>query len=136
MKTNFLYPWSLVLLSVSLLFFGCAKTFLVSKDCNTYFFGSNNQALYKVLCQSGDLEKVLVDSGLPPDVQAGLHQAQCVDRSRENLNSIYGGLSRDQQEALKSAFRKNGYEINAHPAPNYRVYPYYDNLNFCPPEQY
>jgi hypothetical protein len=123
-----------VLLSALLLFTGCTKTFLVSKDCNTYFFGSNNQTLYRMLCTSGDLEKVLADARLSEDVLAGLYQAQCTDRSREKLERIYGSLSRKQQEALKSAFRKHGYEINAYPAPNFRVYPYYDNVNFCPPD--
>ncbi len=121
----------------SVLAAACAKTFLVSKDCTTYYFGSQDQKLYDMLCTAGDLQKVLIDSGLPEDARGPLYQAQCTERSKEKLDTIYGGLNREQQEALKSAFRKQGYEINAKPAPNYRVYPYYDNvLNFCPPEPY
>lgn len=123
-----------VLLSALLLFTGCTKTFLVSKDCDTYFFGSNNQTLVRMLCTSGDLKKVLADARLSEDVVAALYQAQCADRSREKLERIYGSLSREEQEALQSAFRKHGYEINAKPAPNFRFYPDYDNVNFCPPE--
>ncbi len=127
----------LVVLSVAcitLFCIGCTKTFLISKDCNTYFFGSNDQTLYNMLCASGDLEKVLNDAQLPADTQAGFYKAQCTDRSRQNLNDIYGSLSHEQQEALKSAFRKHGYEINVKPTPNYHIYPYYDNVNFCPAE--
>ncbi len=128
---------AILLIITSVLAAGCAKTFLVSKDCTTYYFGSQDQKLYDMLCTAGDLQKVLSDSGLPEDARGALYQAQCTERSKEKLDAIYGGLGREQQEALKSAFRKHGYEINAKPAPNYRVYPYYDNvLNFCPPEPY
>ncbi len=89
-----------------------------------------------MLCTSGDLKKILADAALPEESDANLYEAQCSDRSREKLDRIYASLNPEQQEALKSAFRKHGYEINAKPAPNYRVYPYYDNVNFCPPEQY
>lgn len=126
-------PKQAVLLSALLLFTCCSKTFLVSKDCTTYFFGSQDQAFYKKLCTSGDLQKVLADAVLPEDARAGLYEAQCIDRSREKLDRIYASLSRDQQETLKSAFRRHGYEINAKPAPNYQFYPYYDNVNYCPP---
>ncbi len=43
-----------VLFLASLLFIGCAKTFLVSKDCQTYFFGSSDLILYRMLSTSGD----------------------------------------------------------------------------------
>ncbi len=126
----------LVPIASALLITGCAKTFLVSKDCTTYFFGSQDQKLYGMLCTSGDLRKVLADTALPEEARAGLYQAQCIDRSREKLDHLYASLDREQQDSLKAAFRKQGYEINAKPAPNYQVYPYYDNVNFCPPEQY
>ncbi len=124
----------LVMISASLLFTGCAKTFLVSKDCNTYFFGSQDQTLYRMLCTSGDLEAVLTDAALPADVRTGLLEAQCTYRSQEKLDRLYTSLGSEQQGALKSAFRKHGYEINEKPAPNFHIYPYYDNVNFCPPE--
>jgi hypothetical protein len=125
-----------VLLAMSLFFIGCAKTFLVSKDCKTYFFGGTDRTLFNMLCTSGDLQKVLADSGLPEATRAGLYEAQCEDRSRGKLDVIYVSLSHDQQDASKSAFRKRGYEINVKETPNYHVYPYYDNVNFCLPEQY
>jgi hypothetical protein len=123
-----------VLLTAVLLLAGCTKTFLVSRDCNTFFFGSDHPALYRTLCASGDLEKVLADAGLSEDVRAGLYQAQCTDRSREKVENIYGSLTSEQQEALKSAFRKHGYEINTHPAPNFRYDSYDDYWSFCPPD--
>jgi hypothetical protein len=119
----------------ALLNIGCAKTFLLSKDCNTYFFGSSNETLYTMLCTSGDLEQVLNDAQLPQDVKSGLYKAQCAERSREAVDTIYASLSPEQQDVLKSAFRQHGYEINAKSTPNFHVYPHYDNINFCPPEQ-
>lgn len=122
-----------VVVAAFLLFVGCPKTFLISKDCTTYFFGSQDQKLYTLLCTSGDLRKIVDEAGLPEDMRGGLYEAQCTERSREKLDSLYASLGSEQRDALKSAFRRHGYEINAKPAPNYRVYPYYDNVNFCPP---
>lgn len=128
---------TLSILAAAFLFFvGCAKTFLISKDCTTYFFGSQDQKFYTLLCASGDLQAIVAEAGLPEDMRRGLYEAQCTERSREKLDTLYASLTTGQQDALKSAFRKHGYEINVKPAPNYRVYPYYDNVNFCPPEQY
>lgn len=133
MNRRLLFGTMLVLFSASLICIGCAKTFLLSKDCKTYYFGDANETLYKMLCPSGDLQKVLTDSGLPEDTRASLYEAKCTDRSREKLDRIYASMSRDQQKALKSAFRKHGYEINVKDAPNLR-YPFYDEVYFCPPE--
>ncbi|HSB52492.1 MAG TPA: hypothetical protein VLD40_07515, partial [Dissulfurispiraceae bacterium] len=47
---------SLVLIMLCLLAVmsaGCASTFLISKDCKTYFFGEVNETTYKMLCLSG-----------------------------------------------------------------------------------
>ncbi len=111
-------------LLLSLLCIACAKTFLVSKDHATYFFGSPDQTLYEMLCTSGDLQKILADAGLPEDARTGLYRAQCNDRSTEELDRVYSSLSQDQQEALKSSFRKHNFEINVKPSPNFRFYPY------------
>lgn len=124
----------IVLLTLySLLFVAaCAKTFLVSKECKTYFFGSADEGLYTLLCASGDFTKILDDSGLPQDVKDGLYKAQCVERSKAEVDELYTTLTPDQKEKLKFAFVKHGYEINYKPLPNYQYDNYIDNINFCP----
>ncbi len=137
-KTLGIYLATMVALG-SVLLAGCARTFLISKDCTTYYLGSQEQKLHDVLCASGDFPKILNDSGLPEEASTELYEAQCTKRSREKLQSAYGGLSREQQEALRSAFRKNGYEINSKPAPNFRAFGQFtapDAIDLCPPGSY
>ncbi len=117
-------PKMWVVLSSALLCIACARTFLVSKDHAAYFFGSSDQTLYEMLCTSGDFQKILADAGLPEDARTGLYEAQCTDRSPGKMDSIYASLSHEQQESLKSAFRRHHYDINVKPAPNFRFNPY------------
>ncbi len=110
----------------------CASTFLVSKDCKTYYFGSTEEGLYKMLCTTGDLMRVLDDGALPPEMRAGLYDAQCVERSRDRVNALYQSLTSEQKSALKSAFSRHGYYVNYKPIGNYDFDNLLDNINFCP----
>ena len=38
---------------------GCTSNFLITKDGKSYFFGSRDDAIYKMLCESGDLKMIL-----------------------------------------------------------------------------
>jgi hypothetical protein len=115
---------------------GCASTFLVSKDCRTYYFGSPEEGPYKMLCASGDLKKVLDDSALPQEIKESLYKAQCRDRSKESVKKIYASLTDDQKEELKFSFQKHGYYVNYKPVPNYQYnYYYVSNREFCPSER-
>jgi hypothetical protein len=121
-----------LLLAVLIPINGCASTFLVSKDCNTYYFGSTQEKLYNMLCSSGDLEKVLNSADLPPLYRDSLYRFQCVDRSHDGVVRIYTDLSSDQKDRLKDAFKEHGYEINSRPTDNFHVYPLGVNPDFCP----
>ena len=111
---------------------GCTSTFMVSKECSTYYLGSTTDGVYRMLCETGDFERVLADAGLPSDIAQRLYEAQCRERSREVFLSAYQRLSPAQQDSLKSAFRENGYEINAKPADNLRLPDPDRRLFFCP----
>ncbi len=114
---------------------GCATTFLLSKDCNTYFFGDTDETMHKMLCASGEFVKILNDAGLPQEIKTGLHHAHCDERSVKKVRSIYTSLSPEQQENLKSSFRQHGYYINYKPTSNFHVYPYSPNVHFCPQDE-
>ncbi len=127
-----------ILLAVSavLILGGCASTFLVSKDCRTYYFGSPEEGPYKMLCASGDFRKILDDSALPQEIKDSLYKAQCLDRSKESVKKIYASLTDDQKEELKFTFQKHGYYVNYKPVPNYQYnYYYVSNREFCPSER-
>src|ERR1700687_1482161 len=113
---------------------GCgASTFLVSKDCNTYFLGDNEPVFDKMLCASGDFKKILDTSNLPQDVRESLYKAQCIDHSREDVKKIYASLTPEQKRDLKFNFQVHGYYVNYKPVPNYQYdyYSAYYNAEFC-----
>ena len=110
---------------------GCVSTFTVSKYCTTYYFGSTQDGLHKMLCESGDLLKVLNDSGLPRETQDAFSRFQCVDRSHDGVVKTYAVLSGEQKMKLLEAFKKQGYEINSKPASNFHVFPLDIDPNFC-----
>ncbi len=112
---------------------GCASTFLISKDCKTYYFGSTEEELYKMLCTTGDLMKILDDSPLSLEMRSGIYGAQCSERSKEQVDALYRSLTREEKRALKSAFVRHGYYVNYKPIGNYDYDNYRDNINFCPP---
>lgn len=113
---------------------GCAGTFLVSKDCKSYFFGSGEEGLYRMLCETGDLRTILADTGLPDDLKERFYAAQCVDRSYDAVKALYATLAPEQRRLLKFSFQKRGYEINYKPIGNYRFNYGYSGPEFCPSE--
>ncbi len=127
-----------VLLTVcaGLLLGGCTSTFLISKDCKTYFFGNREEGPYKMLCASGDFKKILDGAALPQDIKDSLYKAQCVDRSEEGVKKIFASLTREQKDDLKFSFQLHGYYVNYKPVPNYQFnYYYVSNREFCPSER-
>jgi hypothetical protein len=124
----------LLLTCAAMFLWGCSSsTFLVSKDCNTYFLGDTEVVFNKMLCASGDFKKILDSSNLPPDVRESLYKAQCVDHSREDVKKIYASLTPEQKRDLKFNFQVHGYYVNYKPVPNYQ-YDYYAaayNGEFC-----
>lgn len=116
---------------------GCAATFLVSDECESYFFGSADEGLYKMICASGDLKKVLVDTALPQATKEQLYTYQCIERSETKVEDLYASLTKEQKKSLMFSFQKHGYLINYKPTDRYQFvgygFDYYDsNLSFCP----
>jgi hypothetical protein len=99
------------LLSLTVLL-GCSDTFVVAKHGKGYFFGSNREGLYKMLCESGDLSKILNDTHLSQDVKDSLYKYNCTQRSGEKVKEIYASLAPEQRRDLRFAFQLHGYDIN------------------------
>lgn len=118
----------------ALLLGGCAATFLVSKDCRTYFFGSDEEGLHRMICTTGDFSAVLADSGLSEELQEMLHRAQCEARSHEEVKALYEALTPEQKRMLRLSFQRHGYDINYKPIGNYRFSLGYTGPEFCPPD--
>ena len=92
----------------------CTSTFRVSKDGKGYFLGSNSNAIYTMLCESGDLEKIISDAKVSREKQDDLYKYNCSkERSSAKVKQIYGLLTPDERKSLRIAFKKNGYDINA-----------------------
>lgn len=91
---------------------GCSDTFVVTKDGKSYFFGSNREGLYKLLCDSGDLNKILNDTHLSQDTKDNLYKYNCTQRSGEKVKEIYASLKPEERRELRLAFQMHGYDIN------------------------
>lgn len=92
----------------------CGSTFVVSKDGKGYYLGSGSKSAFSMLCESGDLAKVLADTRLSREMQTDLNRSTCsAGRSKERVKQLYASLTPEQRKDLRLAFKKNGYEINA-----------------------
>lgn len=93
---------------------GCgAGTFRIDKDSMTTYFGRQDSTLSRSLCASGDLVRILSDAAIPQKAKEDFFRYQCTDeRSREQVVSLYGDLSREEQRELKDAFIRQGYKVN------------------------
>ena len=113
----------------------CTQTFLISKDCRNYFFGSDEKELRTMLCDSGDLRRILDDAQLPPETKDSLYGYQCTERSGDKVRELYGALSLEQKRDLKYSFQKHGYDINYRPTRSRMRDPfgYEDYTDLCPP---
>jgi hypothetical protein len=113
---------------------GCVPTFLISKDCKTYFFGEVNETKYKMLCPSGDFERVLNSTTLPRETKNALYWSTCRDRSRQRPQAVYASLSAAQKRDLKFSFQKQGCEVNVRLISNFRYEAFTTGPGFCVPE--
>jgi len=91
----------------------CSSTMLVSKDGRGYFLGSGSKAAYTMLCESGDLKKVLEDTRLQQAAKEDLYKYNCSsERSGDKVKQIYASLTAAERRDLRLAFTRNGYDIN------------------------
>lgn len=93
---------------------GCSSNnFMVYKNAKHFYVTSKGAELKRVLCDSGDMDKIAVDSKLPVKMQQELKEGICgSDKVKERLMASLDGMTRDQRAALKNAFENNGYDIN------------------------
>ena len=99
-------------------------TFLVSKHCQSFFFGDTGNYADTMLCKSGDLRKVLGLSSLQPVEKEALFRYQCIERNGGLIRETYDSLPPDEKKSLQFAFQKYGYDINYKPSTNFRYYMY------------
>lgn len=120
---------------LALFFPGCTQTFLVTRDCKSYFFGGHEKELRMMLCDSGDLRRILDDVDLPSETRDSLYGYQCTERSGEKVRELYGSLSPEQKRDLKYSFQKHGYDINYRPTRSRMRDPFgYENYtDLCSP---
>jgi hypothetical protein len=106
-----LFGGGLVLLALGLT--ACSSTFLVSKDGKGYYVGSGSDAAYEMLCESGDLARVLGDTKLSQSLKDDLYRFNCTpERSTPRVKELFSSLSPEERRDLRTAFRHNGYDIN------------------------
>lgn len=107
------YVWALLVMAV-LGLAGCSTgNFLVYKDAKHFYVTSNGPELRRILCDSGDMDRITRDSRLPDPLQKDLKDGVCSSsKVRERLLATLEGMSKEQRTALKAAFQQNGYDIN------------------------
>lgn len=105
-----------LLLIAGLVFFagGCGSTFMMVKNGTGYMLGSESNEVYHMLCESGDLKKILSDAELRREAKDDLYKYNCSsERSRDKVKQVYAAMVPTERKALRLAFKSNGYEINA-----------------------
>lgn len=103
-----------VLLCTALVAGGCSSNnFLVYKDAKHFYVTSSGPELKRVLCDSGDMDRIARDSKLPESLQKDLKDGICAsNKVKERLMATLEGMTKEQRTALKLAFQQNGYDIN------------------------
>lgn len=104
-----------VAVAIAALVAGCTTTFRISKDGRGYIWGSDSKAIYAMLCESGDMKKILADAAvLPQKTKDDLYRFNCTDeRSGAKVKEIYAAMTPEERKGLRQAFKRNGYDINA-----------------------
>ncbi len=109
--------WLLISIGgMALILCACSDTFLVYKKGHGYFLGSDSTGKYQLLCESGDMEKVLEDTHLSKETKDSLYKFNCsAERSGAKIEQIYASMTVEQRKDIRNAFIKNGYEVNHGP---------------------
>ncbi|MGW8273278.1 MAG: hypothetical protein ACWGN7_07815 [Thermodesulfovibrionales bacterium] len=103
-----------LVIAFALVLLGCApSTFIISKDGRAYYFGRESKVLRAMLCDSGDLERILSETIMPDNLKHAFLRYNCSeDRSEKKVIATYLFLNPDERKDLKSAFSRHGYVIN------------------------
>ena len=102
----------IVITLLLLLAAGCTSNFLITKDGKSYFFGSRDDAIYKMLCESGDLKMILAGTKLPDNTKADLYKYNCTAPSKDKLKEVVSSMTPEQRRDLRLTFQVHGYDIN------------------------
>jgi hypothetical protein len=91
---------------------GCTSNFLITKNGKSYFFGSRDDATYKMLCESGDLKMILSYTKLPESTKADIYKYNCTAPSKDKLKEVVSSMTPEQRRELRLSFQIHGYDIN------------------------
>jgi len=102
------------IIAVAVLTVSCTSTFRVSKDGKGYILGSNSNAIHRMLCESCNLEKILLDTQLGQEKKDELYTYNCsTEKGGAKVKQLYAAMTPQERKDLRTAFKKNGYDINA-----------------------
>lgn len=97
---------TIVLCLTALLIMGCGSTFLISKDCKTYYFGEVNGTTYEMLCLSGDIELILEGTSLPPETRVAIYRSHAQTLRRQKCKP-YTRLSAPRRRRTSGFHSRN-----------------------------
>ncbi|MDU0458488.1 MAG: hypothetical protein RW306_07095 [Geobacteraceae bacterium] len=102
-----------LLASACLLMAACSSNFMVYKQGRHFYVTSTGQELKAVLCDSGDLKRILGESKLNLPLQNKLDESICgTGKVRERVLAVLEEMSREERSNLKVSFQAHGYDIN------------------------
>ena len=103
----------ILLASACLFMAACSSNFLVYKQGRHFYVTSTGQELKTILCDSGDLKRILVESKLEQPLQNKLDESICgTGKVRERVLAVLEDMSREERSSLKTSFQAHGYDIN------------------------
>ena len=93
---------------------GCgSNNFLVYRDGSNFYVTSNCAARQRLLCDSGDIGRIVAGAELPQSLQQRIKEAICGRGvTQADMHQILAEMTVEQLSSLKQSFRDNGYEIN------------------------
>jgi hypothetical protein len=101
----------------AVLFAGCGPTtFLIGKAGSYTNFGRDKPFFRKMLCERGELSRILANADLPQDLENDFYRYTCTkERSYDKVVSLYLFLTPAEKTRLKNAFKRQGYQVNSLP---------------------
>lgn len=104
----------IVLTTLALMVSGCgSNNFMVYKDGRNFYVTSNCEARQKLLCDSGDIDRIVAGASLTHLLAEQIIEAMCTKGvSVHSLHDILAAMTDKQLSSLKQSFIENGYEIN------------------------
>jgi hypothetical protein len=92
---------------------GCTSNILVTKHGERYFLATKQAGLKKLLCDSGDMVEILKDAQLSKPLEQRVSETVCAEKvDKEKVLTLLDDMTKEEREQLKSAFGKNGYDVN------------------------